>query len=133
MEAIESYVGIPWRWRGYDRGGTFCWGLVWMVQREVFGRADFPRLPHSVAADDGASRWAFAELDPQPVALNAARAGDLLHMRGSFREAEAADLHIGVFADIGRVLHTEKATGSLIERVNSKRFQWRPIQAYRLK
>ena len=68
-------------------------------------------------------------LGPKPVAMEAAESGDVLMMRTGI---EGQDRHIGVFADNGNVLHIERGTGSIIERVKSQRFQWRPIQAYRL-
>ena len=137
MTDFAPYVGIPWKWGGYDKAGTFCWGLLWMVQREVFGREAFPKLPHGKAetfsnAGETVRKWALAEMDPKPIDLKDAQAGDVIRLRGTFRAADEAEIHVGVFVDPKRVLHTEENTGSIIERVDSRRFAWRIVQAYRL-
>lgn len=33
----SNYVGIPFSARGHDRRGVHCWGLVWIVYRELLG------------------------------------------------------------------------------------------------
>lgn len=134
MHWSAGYVGIPFAWDGYDRAGCGCWGLVWLVQREVFGR-DLPRHDDFNALAAGGQ-----EIDPtlwrsgiryRPVALSDAADGDLLHMHGTHHGRRTA-LHIGVICAGKRVLHTELATGAIVEHLDSPRVSRRPIQAYRL-
>lgn len=134
MHWSADYVGIPFAWEGYDRAGCGCWGLVWLVQREVFGR-DLPR--HDAFNAEAAEG---AEVDPtlwrsgiayRPVALAEAADGDLLHMHGTHL-GRRTDLHIGVICAGARVLHTEAATGAIVEPLSSPRAARRVIQAYRL-
>ena len=126
MDWAERYVGLPYQWGGYTRSGVFCWGLVWMIQREVFGR-ELPAYPHS---DSKEFRSAVSGLGAKPIPMEQAEGGDVLMMREAVADRGAR--HIGVFVDRANVLHIEEGAGSLIERVNTQRFQWRPIQAYRL-
>ena len=122
MHWSAKYLGIPYVRNGYSAAGAYCWGLVWLVQREVFGR-DLPKWPHG---DPAEFQGGISRLAPKPIALEDAREGDVLSMKS------VGERHIGVFAGDDRVLHTEEATGSLIERIASKRLSWRIVQAYRL-
>ena len=137
MGWAAQYVGIPFKWDGYTKEGTFCWGLLWMVQKEVFGR-ELPKMPHSdpeLYANDGAKagKWALEHVAPRAIEMREAQEGDVLHMRGPHRQCLQAEIHVGVFVDNKHVLHIEEGdTGSLVERTTSEGFAWRPIQAYRL-
>ena len=126
MEWATAYVGLPYQWGGYTRAGVFCWGLVWLVQREVFGR-ELPAYPHG---DSKKFRSAVSALGAKPIPMEQADAGDVLMMKERLTDRGAR--HIGVFTDRSSVLHIEEGAGSLIERVTTQRFQWRPMQAYRL-
>ena len=127
MEWAEQYVGLPFKWGGYDRSGVYCWGLVHLVQREVFGR-ELPRHPFG---DEGAFAAAIGALKPKPIPMATAEEGDVLLMRGSM--SDRPERHVGVFASREQVLHIEEGLGcSMIERTDSKRFAWRPVQAYQL-
>ena len=125
MHWAEAYIGLPYVWNGYTRAGVYCWGLVCLVQREVFGRT-LPKYPHG---DEAAFAAGIGKLQARPVEMDEAASGDVLMMRANEIGNER---HIGVFVDRAHVLHIEEGAGSLIERVKSTRFQWRPIRAYRL-
>ena len=128
---LSHYIGIPYKWLGYSRAGTYCYGLVWMVQREVFGR----KLPRHEDLARGTRQGVFNPEEwggidaPVPIPMEHAKAGDVLRMQG-VHKGKLTKWHVGVFADRGHVLHIEGDLGAIMERVGSPRFQWRPLQAY---
>jgi len=101
---IESYVGLPWRPRGRDRGGVDCWGLVRLVYAEQLGIA----LPlwDTIGPDDRIDatrtiRRETAGRQWQEIPPTEARLLDFVVMRG-------APLHIGLMASGGGA-HTPRA------------------------
>lgn len=134
MNWSADYVGIPFRWDGYDRDGCMCWGLVHLVQREVFGR-DLPRHDDFCQAVEGGEPAEFriwqSSISHRRIGVDEAQAGDLLHM-WSAHGAQKRPNHIGVLTDPDHVLHIEEGTAALVEDVRSRRVAWRVIGAYRL-
>lgn len=139
---LNNYVGIPFEWGGYTREGASCWGLVCLVQREVFGR-DLPKLPHAdpkhyCSKGDSVLGWAMGAFAPRKIDLVDARLGDLLYMRDPYSQAHRMRPHIGVFVDSKHILHTGESTGSIIQRIGDGGaacfggMKWRAMQAYRL-
>lgn len=125
----NHYVGLPFRWNGAEREGVSCWGLVVLVQREVFGRA-LPR-PDEWGVKDGDTEAA----DPwtaflKPVPLPAVATGDILHMRGG---RPGVALHCGVVTVPGEVLHIEAGALSHVRRyIGDRTFRNRVVGAYRV-
>jgi cell wall-associated NlpC family hydrolase len=135
-DCFNDYVGIPFAWNGYNRRGVSCWGLVVLVYRELFGiylpRHDQPgaRVAHGQAADPqtwlAPSIWASLE-------LGEAQPGDLLHMVG-LHSGRRTDLHCGIVAGRGLVLHAEEGTGSVIVNYErDPRYRRRVMGAYRVR
>lgn len=130
---FNDYVGIPFLWEGYDRSGASCWGLVCLVYLEQFSIA-LPRHDELIAGvkerDGSPAAWQRTD-GFEPVGLDDARAGDVLHMWGMFN-GKRRPLHCGIVTEPGRVLHAEEATGAVISRYKGdNRFLSRVIGAYR--
>lgn len=129
----NAYVGIPFRWNGTDRAGVSCWGLVCLVQAEVFCR----RLPRHDEFEAGLVSGAAGEAAGflglgREIALADVRPGDVLHMRG-VHAGRVVPLHCGVVAVPGQVLHVEQGTGSHVRSyARDARFRNRILGAYRL-
>ena len=134
---FDSYVGIPYRPLGYSRKGASCYGLCYLVLKEKFGiviekhnKLVLAAFRNNEATDINAFTKGWSVLKD----WRAMKAGDVLRMRGYFEDVDGNEVltnqHVGIYIGNNRVLHTEKATGSIVEKTNSKRFAWRPIKAY---
>jgi len=128
---MSRYIGIPFAWDGDSVDGASCWGLVRLVLRETRGVEIDPLLGarRRVATGDDvrqyASHGAFV-----PLLGDQWTAGDVLHMWG-VHGGRRTPLHVGLCLGGGKVLHTEKTTGSCVIDVRRKRDAWRPIMGYR--
>lgn len=116
MKWWTEYIGIPFRDHGRDRDGCDCWGLVRMVYADHFGLElpSYAGAYRDIADGDGLSRaveqilpaWRSAEPEEFAVALIRFHGGRL---------------HVGVMADIGRMLHVERGKLACVE----------PLEPYR--
>lgn len=125
---FDKYIGIPYKWKGYDLDGCDCWGLVWLVEKEVFGN----RLERhdELTLDDDPQCWGdrFKKIN-----LGEEQPGDVMHMWGVSSVGVKSPHHVGVIIEKGKVLHIEKGTDSIVEDYNkSPRAKWRVINAYRI-
>lgn len=124
MTWANDYVGIPFKPLGRTREGADCWGLVRLVQKEVFDR-DLPDLAYDDVADAEANEalakrtakalrltwWEVGKMrDPIP--------GDILMLKvGGFAG------HVGVVIDSERFLHCWRGGNATIERYKAP--QWK--------
>lgn len=136
----RRYIGIPFLDGGREREeGLDCWGLLWLVEREVFGT----RVP-SFAGDygdtqDHARIAALIEanlpgwlpvvepgLESGLCCFGAERPGDgvLLRRRGR-------PLHVGVVVAPARMLHIEAGTASVLDRYDGLKERHRVLGIYR--
>ncbi len=119
----DAYVGIPWQWRGRDREGIDCYGLLVLVYREQRGITlpEYPYSTHSAAAAtiaEEARRWCRVSTPaPFDVAIvDATRwgaAGVAVH--GPF--------HLALHAGGACALHTMEAPGVVLVPTSRLRLQ----------
>jgi cell wall-associated NlpC family hydrolase len=120
----RDYVGLPWAFAGRSRDGVDCWGLLWLIYRDVLAveiasyaqeTTDAPereQIAPLMAGELVKSPW----LDVQP---GTQRPFDML----VFRRA-GIDSHVGVVVEPGRMLHITHGTESRVERYDKGR--WKP-------
>ncbi|MEN6535655.1 MAG: NlpC/P60 family protein [Bryobacteraceae bacterium] len=129
MSAFDRFVGIPYLDRGRSIVGCDCYGLLWMVFRELRG-IELPS--HGDRYVTGADREAMARLiageldDWHEVEASQETAFDGVLMReGKFPR------HIGIVTAPGMVLHVQRGETSRIERYRSGFFIHRVVGFYR--
>lgn len=119
---VADYVGLPFRARGRDRLGCDCWGLATLVYRERLGVALEPHALLSTADAAGALAAIAAEQRSGhwvEVDATAADAYDLAICAAAV-DRRIADLHLGVVAGPGWLLHTESdAAGAVCVRIET--------------
>lgn len=138
MTALEAWakamVGTPFRWRGRDRTGLDCYGLVRLAYREVLGIAlpDYPYEPADVDAIAALIRsqepdWlCVAAQVGSEIRFGAERAGDILEFR-----VEGSPIHLGLVLAPGRALHASVELGVVRDRYRSVRWRHRVLGIYR--
>ncbi|MDR2694554.1 MAG: C40 family peptidase [Chitinispirillales bacterium] len=109
-QVINAYMGVPYRYGGTTRRGFDCSGFVSAVYNEVYG------IP--LKRTSGAM-WK----DGTPVALSAARPGDLVFFKGgTFGTID----HVGIYMGLTRFAHSSTTSGviysNLKETYYARRF-----------
>lgn len=120
----RDYVGLPWQFAGRSRDSVDCWGLLWLVYRDVLG---IEIASYAEETTDAPEREQIASL----------MAGELVKSPwvdvppGQEREFDMAvfkragiDSHVGVVIEPGRMLHITSGTESRVERFDQGR--WKP-------
>lgn len=128
---FDRFVGIPYLDRGRSIVGVDCWGLLFLVYRELRG-IELPSYAERYVT--GSDRVAMARLiageldDWQEIEAGEERTFDGVLMReGNFPR------HIGVVTQPGMVLHVFDGQTSRIERYRSGILANRIAGFYRFK
>jgi cell wall-associated NlpC family hydrolase len=108
---MDRYIGIPYVVGGRDIHGLDCYGLVWLAEREIWGK----ELPCLVYGQDEDAPQLFIENRPL---LNAEEVlspvdGDMVLLF-----VHAVPKHIGVYCNNG-VLHATHKNGVVWEKLDS--------------
>lgn len=99
---LGRYIGIPWKLGGRDLSGCDCYGLVLLVQRDLFGVFIPDRIRYTEADYQRASRLAVGEMLALGFApVNRPKTGDLAY-------AEVRGFgHMAVFIEGGHLTTIE--------------------------
>lgn len=120
----NNYVGIPYENEGYDRSGLNCYGLVRLIQKEVF-RKDLPKHNDNLFDVDWYRPLGVA------IPLGSVSSGDIIHMF-IIQDGKRIDTHVGVVTEPGSLIHTTRNTGSTIVRYDRKPWKNFVIGAYQI-
>ena len=128
----NRYVGIPFEWDGHAITGASCWGLVWLVQKQVFGK----NLPLHHECETVVRNGDHMDAAPYfahgiPVGIGEAKEGDVAHM-WAMGPTGKTPTHCGVIAGNGYVLHTSERTGSVIQPYDREPVSRRLLGIYRI-
>lgn len=130
MSWAAAYVGLPFLSGGREGPGLDCWGLVRAVYRDQLG-VDLPsygeidagetrRLTRAIetGAQEQATWRRVAEPQPFDVAV--------MRLPTGLRWG-----HVGIVADARHVLHSEKASGVALARMDSPMIRNRIVGYWR--
>jgi cell wall-associated NlpC family hydrolase len=112
---VAKYVGIPFAEHGRTPSGCDCWGLVRLFYYKEMGvlLPDLGPLYRDTTDADGMRRVYADQLGRwQPV--DRPVAGDV-----ALLNVAAGPVHVGVMVDVRRMLHVQRGTDAVIERVDS--------------
>lgn len=110
-----SYVGLPWRPHGRDRDGVDCWGLVWLVYRDLMG-IDLPSYAGEVSpveAVEIAAMMAGGAVGGGWARVSAPRPLDLVSFRVYGHEC-----HVGLALDCRQALHIDEGRTAEVVRLD---------------
>lgn len=133
---VGPYVGLPYRNKGRGefvsgRPGFDCWGLLVHVLRAEFGieLPDYLDLYDDAAATAANGRALAAALPRYAlcaVPRAGARVGDVVLLK-----VKGWPAHVGLIVARETMLHIEKGTDSVIERLDSLRWRGNVVGIFR--
>lgn len=128
----NNYIGIPFVAHGRTHSGCDCWGLVCLVQKEVFSRA-FPLFDESygIITPQENARIIDTELPLLPLERTSSPVeGDIVLMK-----IHGFPSHVGIYLNTGFVLQSDMwGKGvSHLERITSPSIRTHLEGYYRVK
>lgn len=127
----RDYVGLPWQRAGRARTGVDCYGLLWLVYREVLGielasyasetmdAAERAEVSSLIASGRVISPWTA-------VAFGSEREFDMAVFRRGGIES-----HVGIVVAAGRMLHVVEGAESYVESFAAGRWRTRLVALHR--
>ena len=116
MQAIDDYLGTPYKWGGEDSHGMDCSGFVKVVFEKVANK----NLPHSV---EKLARFGKA------VTRQNLRFGDLVFFR---RPGNGQLFHVGIYLGEGNFAHASTGEGVTISKLTENYYKARFAFARRM-
>ena len=107
LEAVNDWIGTPYRSSGSSKKGTDCSGFVSAIYRQVYGI----NLTHS-------SRSMFKEVER--VKKDSMRTGDLVFFR---RSPKQPIYHVGIYLKNGKFVHSATNGGVMVSSLKQAYYQ----------
>lgn len=123
--SMNTLVGVPFQWGGRGPESFDCWGLALAGMEELgirisrdwpFDENDWAAVTETIRNETDGDLW-WRVVPPGNPAV-----GDV---------AVLDHHHVGLFVEQGSILHTSRATGSVIQRIPMVLARYRKIRAYR--
>jgi len=135
-ESFNKYIGIPFKWNGYDHEGVSCWGMMVLIYKELWGinlpRHDEMGLKVSKGEELKPDTW-VNETTWIPLEMGQEVTGDALHLYG-LHGGRLTPLHGGIVVKPGLIIHSQEGTGVVISNYHKdRRYIRRVIGAYRVR
>jgi cell wall-associated NlpC family hydrolase len=117
MEWVREFIGIPYKDKGRDYDGADCWGLAFLVSRDVFART-LPYLGDNYTSvlmlDEVHKTFKDTSTEFTKIAEDERQPGDLIVFR-----ITGVPVHVGIIIDKNRMVHTLPNHNSAYERYDS--------------
>lgn len=125
----NKYIGIPYKAGGRDRTGCDCWGLVYLVLKEQFGKT-IPIFDGLKGPTPEESTLLFDINRPLVDAYmpDIPKEGDIVLLRILGKPS-----HVGVYLGHGLMLHTMIGHDSAVDRVDGPRWAKKIEGFYRVR
>lgn len=107
LEAVNDWIGTPYRSSGSSKKGTDCSGFVTAIYRQVYGI----NLTHS-------SRSMFQEVER--IKKDSMRTGDLVFFR---RSPKQPIYHVGIYLKNGKFVHSATNGGVMVSSLHQAYYQ----------
>lgn len=120
----RDFIGLPWKFAGRSRDGVDCWGLLWLVYRDVLGVAVASYAQETTDAPERAQIAALLNHDRQVSPWTDVLAGSECPFDMAVFRRAGIDSHVGIVIGPGRMLHITHDTESRVERFDDGR--WKP-------
>ena len=119
---VAKYVGVPFEDHGRAFTGCDCWGLVLLVYKNEFG-IDLPSFDDDYTDAFSCTEISATICQQEQLAdvwtkVELPQVGDIV-----ICIVQTLPWHLGVYVGGKRMLHTEKKTDAVIERLDS--ISWR--------
>ena len=124
---VSLYAVVPFAEKGRSPAGCDCWGLVYMIFKELRD-IELPLYVEDYANTEdakelgrliGKEKMAWAEVDrPQPFDVVVAR------LKGQ-------PMHVGLYIGNGKMIHCMAGSGTSVEKLNSITWRDRIVGYYR--
>lgn len=124
---VSRYAAIPFAEKGRDMTGCDCWGIVYLVYRDLLG-IELPLYTEKYQNTEDEKVLAAA-INGEKVKweeVETPEAGNVVLMR-----LKGQPMHVGVFIGGGMFIHCLSGSGTVIERVNSITWRNRIVGYYR--
>lgn len=118
---IEDYIGKPFEDGGRGPDSFDCWGLV----KDIFLREFNTELPEyhvSAMETQKVAKKMMEQKEMSWVRVEKPERGNLVCISMDMSLPRYVVNHVGVYLGGNRFIHTRKATGAVIERVDD--FKW---------
>jgi len=104
--AIQAWMGTPYRYGGTDKNGVDCSAFVGHIYREVYG-IDLHRVSHDM------------QQDVTLISKSELREGDIVF----FTNSKGRVSHVGIYLKNGLFAHSSTSRGVIISRLDDS--HWR--------
>lgn len=116
-DTLRKYIGIPFKDNGRDFNGCDCYGVVFLFYRDILG-INLPDLTNDYNnSSDYATIARLMARYHENWTPSGGQWGDVLVFRGVTPSRNR--LHLGIYLESGKMLHTLSGADSCIESYTS--------------